>query len=89
MASSIVKKFGQLRQWTGTLQLIKQQKGEVLGGTQKTETSEDFKRLDNETLCKLDAVSKLENVLSKIVRHLCTITSFISKNLSQKEGFEW
>lgn len=64
---SLSKKIGQFQQWTG----------EKLGGTQKTDTSEEFKRLDTEVVARLDAAGRLNKVLAKIVKHLCTFIILI------------
>ena len=58
---SLSKKIGQFQQWTG----------EKLGGTQKTDTSEEFKRLDTEVVGRLESAGRLNKVLQKIVKHLC------------------
>ena len=60
---SLTKKIGQLQQWTG----------EKLGGTQKTDTSEEFKRLDTEVVSRLESVGRLHKVITKIVKHFCKL----------------
>jgi hypothetical protein len=71
---SLTKKIGQLQQWTG----------EKLGGTQKTDTSEEFKRLDTEVVGRLDSAGRLHKVLGKIVKHLCNYSALIHQLLRRK-----
>ncbi|KAI9009780.1 hypothetical protein BC832DRAFT_538812 [Gaertneriomyces semiglobifer] len=52
--ASIGKKFGQLRQWTN----------ERMGSSQKTETSDEFKRLEHETDVRRDFTEKVYDALT-------------------------
>ncbi|KAJ3034425.1 hypothetical protein HDV00_005045 [Rhizophlyctis rosea] len=58
--ATIGKKFGQLRQWTG----------EKIGSTQRTETSEEFKRLEHETELRHECISKVYDSVQVYVRQL-------------------
>ncbi|KAJ3175148.1 hypothetical protein HDU87_006383 [Geranomyces variabilis] len=56
--ASIGKKLGQFRQWTALL------KGEKMGNSQKTETSEEFKRLELETEIRREFTEQVHEALS-------------------------
>ncbi|KAJ3052528.1 hypothetical protein HK097_006094 [Rhizophlyctis rosea] len=58
--ATIGKKFGQLRQWTG----------EKIGSTQRTETSEEFKRLEHETELRHECIEKVHDSVSLYLRQL-------------------
>ncbi|KNC96962.1 uncharacterized protein SPPG_07783 [Spizellomyces punctatus DAOM BR117] len=58
--ASLGKKFGQLRQWTG----------EKMGSSQKTETSEEFKRLEQETDLRREFTEKVHEALAVYLKSM-------------------
>ncbi|KAI8807677.1 hypothetical protein BJ742DRAFT_305261 [Cladochytrium replicatum] len=58
--ASVTKKLGQFRQWTG----------EKIGNAQRTETSEDFKRLEAETNDRNNHTTAVHDALSTYVKSL-------------------